>query len=106
VSYTQNDLSTESSEHYETLIEEVEQMIHLFGFEGRTPLNVIVGYADFLLSGQLGTLSDEQQKAIENIRATVRRLLIGLRCLWLEVRKKNKVGFLVLFWPRLQWMIK
>ena len=75
MSHTKDDPSTESRKHYETLIEEVEQMSHLFGFEGRTPLNVIVGYADYLLSGQLGTLTDEQQKAIENIRATARRLL-------------------------------
>ena len=69
-----NETTDESKKHYDALIEEVENLIQFISFDERTPLTVIIGYADYLLSGQLGSLTEEQQQAIENMRASAKRL--------------------------------
>jgi signal transduction histidine kinase len=78
-----------SNNHYEALIEEVENLIRLATFEERTPLTTIVGYADYLLSGQLGALTDEQQQAIENMRTAAKRRFDSIKFLTDELMLLN-----------------
>ena len=70
----ENELANEVSKHYESLIEEVESLIRVITFEMRAPLTTIVGYADYLLSGELETLKDKQQQAVNHVRMNAKKL--------------------------------
>ncbi len=41
----------------------------------RTPTTIVVGYSDVLLTGKLGTLSEDQRKALVTINESGRALL-------------------------------
>jgi two-component system sensor histidine kinase/response regulator len=41
----------------------------------RTPTTIVVGYSDLLLTGKLGTLNEDQRKALVTINETGRALL-------------------------------
>jgi len=68
------------------LLEEVERANQLkteflatMSHELLTPLNVIIGYADLLVDGLLGSLSTPQSEGIERMRVNARQLLLLIR---------------------------
>ena len=51
------------------------EFIGTMSHELRSPLNVVIGYVDLLLAGDMGTLQDEQKDALERVQQHALQLL-------------------------------
>ena len=51
------------------------EFIGTMSHELRSPLNVVIGYVDLLVEGDMGTLNDEQHDALERVRQHALQLL-------------------------------
>ena len=55
------------------------EFIGTMSHELRSPLNVVIGYVDLLIDGDMGALSEEQQDALERVRQHALQLLELIR---------------------------
>lgn len=60
--------------------------LEIISHELRTPINALVGYAALLDDAIFGDLTDEQAKAVMNMRESAERLLVALRHLFQMTR--------------------